>query len=119
MARHLQFGEMGEELAVRFLKERGLRILERRVRMGKLEIDIVARDGREWVFVEVKARGSDRFGRASEAMPGRKSMRLRKAVSLYLSRYGLEREPVRHDFVGIDFDAAGEPEITYYKGGGF
>lgn len=118
MSRHLRLGEAGEELAAQYLRGKGLRIVQQRARIGRYEIDIVARQGREWVFVEVKTRGSERFGSASEALTERKRGRLRRAVDAYLNRYGLEREPVRCDFVAIDLDPDGVPTVTHYPGGG-
>jgi putative endonuclease len=58
LAPHLKVGRDGEALAVRYLRRAGLRVLDRNVRMGKDEIDIIAYDAddRVIVFTEVKAR---------------------------------------------------------------
>lgn len=114
---HFLVGEWGEEIAVRFLQERGLRIIERRARFGRLEIDIVAREGRIWVFVEVKMRRTAKAGRSVEAMGERKIKAFRRAVERYLQEYGLQREEIRCDFVGIDVNEEDEPIITYFPGG--
>lgn len=114
---HLKVGELGEDMAAHFLQKRGLRIIQRRVRFGRLEIDIVARDGREWVFIEVKTRRTKRYGTSVEAMGARKKASFLKAVEAYVNQYGLEREPVRCDFLGIDLNDDGEPVFSYYPGG--
>src|ERR1700686_4992509 len=66
---HLRRGARGEKLAGQFLRSRGYKILSRnfRDRTGG-EIDIVCRDGDTLVFVEVKTRGSEDFGRPLEAL---------------------------------------------------
>ncbi|CAG0930904.1 partial hypothetical protein, partial [Planctomycetaceae bacterium] len=58
----LAIGKQGEDEAAAFLEGKGYAVLERNYRCRYGEIDIVARDGRTVVFVEVKTRGSDRFG---------------------------------------------------------
>ena len=113
-ARHLALGEAGEELAACFLAEKGFRIVERRVRCRRGELDIVATCGGEWVFVEVKTRGSKRMGSAAEAMTARKAGRMALAVREYLWRHGLDSAPVRCDLVTVDFGADGRPDINHY-----
>ncbi|MCC8189400.1 MAG: YraN family protein [Planctomycetes bacterium] len=117
LRRHLMVGEAGEKLAAAYLARRGLRSLERRVRCGRGEVDIVARDGAELVFVEVKTRSSDRMGRAAEGVTRRKAGRLYRAVQAYLAARGLENHPVRLDLVAIDYDAAGQPVVEHVPGG--
>lgn len=110
-------GRAGEEMAARLLREKGLAIVERRVRFRRGEIDIVARDGEEWVFVEVKTRASDAAGHSSEALTPRKIAALERAVSQYIHERRLGDAPVRCDLVTIDFTADGKAEIGHYPGG--
>lgn len=117
MARHLELGENSEELAARYLIRKGMSIVARRVRYRCGELDLVARQGREWVFVEVKSRRGDRKGRASESFTATKSQRMRRAVEMYVRDHGLDNEPIRCDFVAIDFSIDGVPEIRHYPGG--
>lgn len=114
---HLRVGEAGEELAARFLEGKGLRIVGRRVRCGKGELDIVAREGREWVFVEVKTRRSARMGTAAEALTPRKTARMFRAVEEYVAAHDLDEMPIRLDLIAIDYNADGVPEVTHYPGG--
>jgi putative endonuclease len=115
--RHLRLGEEGEEMAAQFLRGLGLAILERRVRFVRGELDIVARDGDEWVFVEVKTRSSRSLGTAVEAMTGRKSKRLGRAIREYVNRHALHNAPMRCDLVAIDIGRDGVPAISHYPGG--
>src|SRR5437016_14058692 len=74
---HLRRGARGERLAGRFLRSHGYKILYRNFRArGGGEIDIVCRDGDMLVFVEVKTRGDETFGRAIEAVDRHKPMRV-------------------------------------------
>ena len=71
-----ELGARGEELAVRYLKNRGYRILERNYRIKLGEIDIIARDRNTLVFVEVKARSSNRFGHPKSAITPQKQRKI-------------------------------------------
>lgn len=104
-------------MAVRFLEGKGMRIVERRVRCRHGELDIVGRQGGEWIFVEVKTRTSTRMGTAAEGMTRHKVKCMGRAVREYLARHGLEKAPVRLDLVAIDFNADGIPEIAHYPAG--
>ena len=107
-------GKSGEDLAVRELERRGYAILARRYRTRYGEIDIVAKDGETTVFVEVKARVTDEFGTAAEAVTPWKQRRLAHMASDYVARNDLAFQPCRFDVVAIDW--AGEPgeRITVY-----
>lgn len=91
-----------EEIAAAFLQERGYRILERNFRDRFGEIDLVARDGRYLVFVEVKYRRDSGSGYPEEAVDARKQARLRHTASSYLySRHYPQDMPCRFDVVSI------------------
>ncbi len=91
-----------EEIAAAFLQERGYRILERNFRDRFGEIDLVARDGRYLVFVEVKYRRDSGSGYPEEAVDARKQARLRHTASGYLySRHYPQDMPCRFDVVSI------------------
>jgi putative endonuclease len=95
-------GKMGEELACRELLERGYAILERGYRTDAGELDIVAKDGDYFVFVEVKARQDGSFGDPEEAVTLRKQQKLVWMATDYLARRGLHEVPCRFDVVGIN-----------------
>lgn len=115
--RSARIGEAGEEMAAAYLAEKGLKIVARRVRLKRGELDIVARNGREWVFVEVKTRSSSHMGTAAEAMTGSKAKRMERAVLQYLEQHNLGDAPVRCDLVTVDFTPDGGADIEHYPGG--
>jgi putative endonuclease len=78
-------GRTGEAAAARFLASRGYRIVARNVRADRVEIDLVARRGGLLVFVEVKARSSERYGSPAEAVDLRKQRRLRRGARAWLA----------------------------------
>ncbi|MBE5997741.1 MAG: YraN family protein [Lachnospiraceae bacterium] len=95
-------GTRFEQLAARYLEERGYRILETNYRCRKGEIDIVARDGIYLVFCEVKYRTDEEAGDPMEAVGGRKQARIIHTARYYLLSHGLPEEtPCRFDVVGI------------------
>lgn len=100
-------GNKGEEIAARYLRKKGYKILKRNYAVPTGEIDIVARDGGTLVFVEVKARTDDRFGQPAEAVGTRKQRRMRSAALHYLA--GLRKQPpARFDVVSVRLDGGGE-----------
>lgn len=104
MAEHNLIGTIGEELAVQILKQNGLRIRERNWRMGHLEVDIIAENRKEIVFVEVKTRTSTFGGkRAEEYVDERKRRRIIAAANAYIRYNEIEKSP-RFDIVGILLD---------------
>jgi putative endonuclease len=101
-------GDSGETIAEEYLKLRGFRIIERNFRAGRLEIDIIAVDGKCLVFVEVKLRRGDSFGGAVEAVGVRKLSNIRRAAVRYIhSSAGLPWiDEYRLDLVAMDIDPA-------------
>ena len=108
-----QFGKKGESDAVRYLKKRGYRILETNYRIKLGEIDIIARDGKTIVFVEVKARRSTRYGHPKWAITPKKKRNMSMVALYYLKSTRQIGEKARFDVVTIspENDAAGI-EIT-------
>jgi putative endonuclease len=105
-----KLGESGEDRAVGELTRRGYAILARRYRTRYGEIDIVAEDGDTIVFVEVKARATDEFGTAAEAVTDWKQRRLASMAVDYLARRHVTNRPCRFDVVAIA--AMGSPDET-------
>jgi len=108
------FGKTGEDLACRELRRRGYAILARRYRRRLGELDIVARDGRTLVFVEVKARESHEFGAAAEAVTPLKQRTMAQLAIDYMARHRLTSEPCRFDVVTIHLEA-GRPVVEVYQ----
>ena len=99
-------GKIGESVAAGCLRLAGHRILERNIRLGRNEIDIVTADGPCLVFVEVKTRRGMRYGRAAEAVGKDKLAGMRRAAGRYLSRPGAGSgfEEFRFDVVTVEVD---------------
>ncbi|MEO6222859.1 MAG: YraN family protein [Vicinamibacterales bacterium] len=95
-------GKLGEELAADALRSMGYAILARRYRTRYGEIDIVAQDEDTLVFVEVKARRTDRFGTAAESVTGWKQRRIAAMALDYLGWVNRLDAPCRFDVVVID-----------------
>jgi len=97
----------GERIAEAFCALRGYEVVDRNVREGRGEIDLVVLDRDTVVFIEVKFRtGSDRAAPLLAVGP-KKREDVAKAAALYLSRRGLTGRPVRFDVVGITWGIDG------------
>lgn len=98
---HLHRGRLGEEAARRHLEALGCKFLIANYRDGKGEIDLIFRDGECLVFVEVKARSSEDWGRPAAAVRAGKKRLLSKTALAYLRRTGLPRVKLRFDIVEV------------------
>lgn len=97
-------GNQAEVRAADFLQAHGLIVLERQFAGKRGEIDLIAQDGQEIVFVEVKMRRTARYGTALEAVTRTKMMRLQQTMALWLRQHRREHLPYRLDIVAIDGD---------------
>ncbi len=109
--RRQEKGERGEKLAATFLRGRGYRILTANYTTLFGEIDLVARQAGELVFVEVKTRSGSQFGTPQESITRRKADHWRKAALAYLKATNHEQTPYRFDFVGVDL-SGDKPQIS-------
>lgn len=101
MDRRKVTGQEGEDIAVRFLQEQGYKILERNYRCAQGEIDIIACDNEDLVFVEVKTRTSLAFGYPQESITRSKQFRLKKIALRYLAEKRPFYQNYRFDVVSI------------------
>lgn len=99
-----QFGVLGEQIAERWLRRSGWRIVQRRFRSGHRDIDLVAERDGTVVFVEVKARRGARFGQPIEAVNWRKQKELAKSARVWIDRHGRSAEAYRFDVIGVLVD---------------
>ena len=97
-------GAQGEAAAVDYLLKKGYRILERNFRFERGEIDIIAEDCNQLVFVEVKARRSKLFGDPEEAITEAKCKQLWKVAEGYLFEHDLDDSSCRFDVVAIEYE---------------
>ncbi len=112
MLNRRQKGSLSEDLAVGFLKQHGLQVLAQNVRCPLGEIDLIARDGKTWVFVEVKSRFVTGYGLPQELVSYSKQRRLTRLAQWYMKQHRLENQPARFDVIAITWPD-GRPEITW------
>jgi putative endonuclease len=112
-----QAGAWGEKLAAQMLARKGYRILGRRVRVGpKDELDIVARHKDALVFVEVKTRKSEEFGRPLDAVGRAKRHAQSRAAVRYLNKLRQKPSYFRFDVVEVIGSAdAADPLIRHIE----
>ena len=110
----IALGNVGEDLACEELERRGYAIIARRYRRRGGELDIIARDGKTMVFVEVKAREGRAFGEACEAVTPNKRRTITRLALDYLMRHRLTECACRFDVVSIHFES-GTPLIEVYQ----
>lgn len=109
-------GRVGERLAANALEERGYRILARNFRCQLGEIDLIAQERDDLVFVEVKTRRGTACGRPEEAVNQRKMRKLQEIAAYYLDAHHLADCSWRIDVVAVQFSARGKlEEIRVYQ----
>ncbi len=113
MAEHNDLGKLGEEIAVKYLTDKGYEILERNWHNVHKEVDIIAKDGRFLVIVEVKTRQTNAYGEPDIAVTRQKQRMLIYAANAYLFRNRLDLE-TRFDIISIVFNN-GEPVIDHIE----
>ena len=82
-AAHLRLGQEGEDAAAELLTCKGFALLDRNWRLGRLELDLVCRDGDTLVFVEVKTRANAAHGGPAAALTPAKQRHLYRAAALF------------------------------------
>lgn len=97
-ARHI-LGKRGEDEAVKYLENKGYKVIERNFLCRQGEIDVIALDNDYIVFVEIKARTSTDYGLPSESVTKRKIKHITKAIQYYLYKRNLEKENIRIDVI--------------------
>jgi putative endonuclease len=109
-------GAAGEALAERTLTARGYDVLARNWHCRYGELDLIAEDGGELVFVEVKTRRSSVLGTPEEALTPSKRRRLLAAAQQYLMEHEIAERPYRFDVVAIALDGRGSTgEVRVYQ----
>lgn len=108
-------GQYGERVAVRYLEDAGLEIIERNWRCRDGELDIVARDGTTLVFCEVKTRSSTAYGDPAEAVVGVKAMRLRRLACRWLDEHPGAWPELRIDVVSVLRRRRGAAEVRHLR----
>ena len=112
-ARH-KLGKEGEEEATRYLEKQDYQIIQRNFECKQGEIDIIAKDKNEYVFIEVKTRQNRHYGMPCEAVDKRKQKHIWSATKYYLHIHKLENQYIRFDVIEV-YKRRGEFYINHIK----
>ena len=109
-------GNYGEQVAAAWLRSRGCRILARNYRgPRKGEVDIVARDGKVLLFVEVKTRGEHAKIRGLDAVGKEKQRLIERGANSWLRRLGTRNLPWRFDVIEVSLKDGEKPRINHVR----
>lgn len=116
MSLHIKLGNFGEKQAARYLKSKNYRILHQNYRCRYGEIDIIAKDKKNTlVFIEVKTRSSERYGRGMESVTLQKQQKLKKTSLYFLQKSKIFFKGLRFDVIDILVKQGESPEILHIK----
>lgn len=99
-----KLGKIGEQLAVSFLQKHGYRIIEQNFKARYGEIDVVCTKDNTLIFVEVKTRIGEKFGKPEEAVTPRKLYEVIKTAEFYTTTHDHLPEALRIDVIAIQLD---------------
>jgi putative endonuclease len=114
-AQNQRIGAEGEELAAAHLTAKGYRIIERNYRCKGGELDIIARDGKTLVFVEVKTRRNAAFGVPQMAVTPFKQRQIMKAALTWLAHHRQQDAAARFDVLAITMRGNASPQIEHIE----
>ena len=100
MAPHNKLGNIGETIAVEYLKNKGYKVLSQNWRYKKYEIDIIADNDEFLIFVEVKTRTSDVWGNPEDAVSESKIRKIVEAADYYAKENNICK-PIRFDVIAV------------------
>ena len=111
-----ELGAFGERVAAHHLEAAGLTIIDRNVRISRTEVDLIARDGADLVFVEVRTR-RNAPGLAAESIIPTKLHRIWGFALAYCERESLDPETIRLDVVVVELDGHGTARnVEHFRG---
>lgn len=108
-------GDRGEEIAARHLAAGGWTVLNRNFRMGRKEIDLVARRGEVVAFVEVKTRAGLGYGHPLEAITWKKRREIQQVAQGWIERHGRDGDTYRFDAMAVLMGAGGGPVVEHVE----
>lgn len=115
MAQHNDLGKWGEDYAARYLEQKGYRIVARDWMYRHKDIDIIAVDGSELVFVEVRTRRNDVFIRPEQTIDMRKVKNITLAANHYVKTCNISLD-IRFDIVSIVGTADDNCAVEHIEG---
>ncbi|SEN14062.1 YraN family protein [Lihuaxuella thermophila] len=99
--RRKEVGQAGEDAACKYLTGQGWTILDRNWTTRFGELDLIARDGEQVVFVEVRSTSGGRFGFGFQSVDFRKQQKVRRLALAYVQQKRLEHLPIRFDVISV------------------
>ncbi len=109
-----EVGREGENYATEYLQKQGYKIIQRNFECRQGEIDIIAKDKNEYVFIEVKTRQNFNYGMPSEAVTQVKQNHILKVAQYYLYIHKLENAFTRFDVIEV-YKTNGKFYINHLK----
>lgn len=110
-----KLGELGEDIALKYLRKKKFRIVEKGFRLYRGEIDMIAYEGETLVFVEVKTRSPGALGLPEESVNLRKQRQIRKIAEGYLALNNIDEVECRFDVLSLIIDENGAYSLSHYK----
>ena len=116
MIHNSKIGKFGETLARNYLIRQGFEILEQNVKISYQEIDIIAKKGQYYIFIEVKTRASNGFDSAEEAFDNRKMKNIKKAIEQYIFKNKINENFIKIDLIAVDISKRNKvAKIKHFK----
>ena len=113
MKHNERIGKWGEDTAAEYLTQRGYEIVARNIRTPYGEIDIIAKQGDITIFVEVKARTSNKMGLPEESITPRKREHMLAAAAHYSAGHEIDNWQI--DVIAIEGKLGATPKLTYFE----
>ena len=110
-----KIGSFGEMLVITYLENMNYEILDKNYKTKFGEIDIIAKDKKEYVFIEVKTRISSKYGMPSEAVDFNKEKHIKKSSQVYVYLNNLENKYIRYDVIEVYFINKNKYYINHLK----
>jgi putative endonuclease len=109
-------GKLGEDIAQNYLERKGYRVIQKNVRVGYKEIDIISKKEKNYYFIEVKTRYNKIFGYAEDALSAKKLKRIKQGIKHYCIINKINFEQVFVDFIAINLDiVTKKANIKHFK----
>ena len=109
-----ELGRIGENIIADYITKLGYKVVERNFACNQGEIDIIAKDKEELVFIEVKTRTDISYGEASEAVTNTKKRHVINSIKYYIYTQKLENQPIRIDVAEVYINK-GKVKVNYIK----
>ena len=109
-----ELGRIGENIIADYITKLGYKVVERNFECNQGEIDIIAKDKEELVFIEVKTRTDISYGEASEAVTNTKKRHLINSIKYYIYKQKLENQPIRIDVAEVYINK-GKVKVNYIR----